>query len=310
MPFVSVIVPNYNHARYLSKRLDSIFNQSFDNFEIIILDDASSDDSKDVISKYMHEDKVSHVVFNETNSGSAFKQWQKGIDLAKGQWIWIAESDDWCDDRLLENLVKNTELDANCVISFCQSNYCEEDKEVLQNMAFHTDSVSKTHWLSSYLNNGAVEIRKYLLYKNTIPNASAVLFKKITYHNVDKSFIKMKMCGDWLLWIQLLKKGNIAFCAESLNNFRTHNSTTRVLDSLEKRRTRLEEEYQIVTDIKDEFGFFSIDIAHRLNDILAEYNKCFIDNWHLLFPYLYKGKIPYLDFLKFKMRKILAYNYK
>ena len=91
MPKVSVIIPNYNHAQFLEQRVESVLNQTFQDFEIIFLDDASTDNSKEVFSKYSNHPKISHVIFNETNSGSPFKQWNKGFGLSTGEYIWIAE---------------------------------------------------------------------------------------------------------------------------------------------------------------------------------------------------------------------------
>ncbi|MEG2479884.1 MAG: glycosyltransferase family 2 protein, partial [Mucinivorans sp.] len=92
-PKVSIIVPSYNHAPYLKERLDSILGQTFRDFELIILDDSSTDNSQQIIEQYSSEPRVSHVVYNKINSGNTFVQWQKGVDLAQGEWIWIAESD-------------------------------------------------------------------------------------------------------------------------------------------------------------------------------------------------------------------------
>ena len=106
MSKVSVIVPNYNHGRYLKQRVDSILDQSFQDFELILLDDASSDNSRDVLESYRSNVHVSHIVYNEKNGGTPFKQWDKGIELAKGEWIWIAESDDFADKFFLESLME------------------------------------------------------------------------------------------------------------------------------------------------------------------------------------------------------------
>lgn len=83
-PLVSVIVPNYNHAQYLEQRLDTVFNQTYQNFEVIILDDKSTDNSLEVINRYKDNPHLSQIVVNEQNTGSPFKQWDKGINLAKG----------------------------------------------------------------------------------------------------------------------------------------------------------------------------------------------------------------------------------
>ena len=95
-PLVSVIVPNYNYARYMDERMQSILNQTYQNFEIIILDDCSTDNSRKVIEKYRGNPHVVAIVYNKENSGSTFKQWNKGFSIAKGELIWIAEADDTC----------------------------------------------------------------------------------------------------------------------------------------------------------------------------------------------------------------------
>ena len=96
LPLVSIIVPNYNHAKYLSARMDSILNQTFQDFEVIILDDCSTDNSRTVIDSYRDCEKVSNIVYNEVNSGSPFIQWNRGVSLARGSLIWIADTDDFC----------------------------------------------------------------------------------------------------------------------------------------------------------------------------------------------------------------------
>lgn len=90
-PLVSIIIPNYNHAKYLDERIESCINQTFQDFEIIILDDCSPDNSKEVIEKYRNHPKVTNIIYNTTNSGSTFIQWNKGFEPAKGKYIWIGE---------------------------------------------------------------------------------------------------------------------------------------------------------------------------------------------------------------------------
>ena len=108
-PLVSVIIPNYNYAHYLEERMDSVLNQTFQDFEIIILDDASTDGSIKVIEKYKSHPKIASVVINGSNSGSPFKQWKKGIQLARGKYIWIVEADDVADLSFLETTVRLAE---------------------------------------------------------------------------------------------------------------------------------------------------------------------------------------------------------
>src|SRR4028118_950123 len=101
MPEVSVIVPNFNHAPFLKQRFDSILGQDYENLELIILDDCSVDNNREIIDQYRNHPKVTEVVYNDFNSGSTFRQWKKGLELAKGKWIWIAESDDYANPGFL-----------------------------------------------------------------------------------------------------------------------------------------------------------------------------------------------------------------
>jgi glycosyltransferase involved in cell wall biosynthesis len=103
-PRVSVAVPNYNHARFLRQRLDTILAQTYQDFELILLDDCSTDESRTILEQYAGDPRA-RLEFNEVNSGSTFKQWNKGVRLAQGKYVWIAESDDYSDARFLERLV-------------------------------------------------------------------------------------------------------------------------------------------------------------------------------------------------------------
>ena len=122
-PLVSVIIPNYNHAQYLEKRIDTVLNQTYQNIEVIILDDKSTDNSLEVIEQYRNHPKVAQIVVNEQNTGSPFKQWDMGINLANGELIWIAESDDYNELIFLEELIAEWNRHSNVVLAF--SNYVQ-----------------------------------------------------------------------------------------------------------------------------------------------------------------------------------------
>src|ERR1700709_2423208 len=105
MPKVSIIIPNYNHEKFLDLRITSVLNQTYQDFEVIILDDASTDNSRAVIERYRQHPKVSRIVYNTNNSGSPFSQWEQGMHLAAAEWLWIAESDDYASPGFLSSLV-------------------------------------------------------------------------------------------------------------------------------------------------------------------------------------------------------------
>lgn len=217
-PLVSVIVPNYNHAKYLDVRLQSVLGQTYQNFEVIILDDHSSDNSIEVIEKYRHNEHVSAVLCNKKNSGSPFIQWNQGFELAKGELVWIAESDDDCSSTFLDRLVRKFKVNANLVFAFCRSVEIDESgnhKKILQSM-----------FPSDILVDGMAFNKKYQIWGNKVWNASSVVFRKETAMSIDKQYMKFRGAGDWLFWIEMAERGNVAVVAEPCNFYRIYDQNT------------------------------------------------------------------------------------
>jgi len=225
VPKVSVIIPNYNHDRFLTKRIQTILDQTFQDFEIIYLDDASTDESDAAIAPFLP--RLTHVIKNETNSGSPFKQWNKGARLAKGEYLWIAESDDYADKHFLERLVDILDRHPNVGLAYCQSWGVDEGDRILQSWKLNTDTLDLERWQQDFISDGKDECQRYLIYKNTVPNASATLIRRSVYEQVGSAEESLKLCGDWLTWIKILMQSDIAFVADSLNYFRTHAHSVR-----------------------------------------------------------------------------------
>lgn len=213
MPKVSVIIPNFNHAKYLKERIESVLYQTYQDFEVILMDDCSTDDSRKVLDQYRSHPKVTQVIYNELNSGSTFRQWKKGITFAKGAYIWIAESDDWCEPTLLQTLVSGIEKEEDVVISYCQS-YCVNDQH---NIIFQSN-----HPVLSEIVQGSVFIQKYLSVPVALFNASMAIWKKEFFEQVPEELTNFRFCGDWYFWIQLSKFGKVHISGKVLNYFRKH----------------------------------------------------------------------------------------
>ncbi|MEK6480085.1 glycosyltransferase family 2 protein [Catalinimonas sp. 4WD22] len=234
-PLVSVILPNYNHRRYLPKRIESIFDQTFRDFELIILDDCSTDQSQEFIKEYAQRDARVKTYFNKKNSGSTFRQWNKGVELAKGKFIWIAESDDWADITFLEKLIKSINKGENIGIAYSQSYEINESDEVIASRIEWTNDLSNhKKWVEDYWNLGVNEINENLCLKNTIPNVSAALIRRDAYISVGEADNSMKYAGDWELYIKILMQFNIAFVSEPLNYNRRHDQSQRVKNTYTK----------------------------------------------------------------------------
>lgn len=211
MPEVSVIVPNYNHARYLRQRIDSILAQSFRDFELILLDDCSNDESCAVLESYRDHEKVSVLHFNEKNSGSTFFQWERGIRMARGKWVWIAESDDFAEPDFLEVLWKNAQSHENVGISYCASHWVDDQSKPGKDLSMYQHSFFK---------NGMEEVREQLLIHCSIQNASSAIIRRDLALHAVRGLGRYKACGDWIFYVRVLQRSDLVHHAGKLNYFR------------------------------------------------------------------------------------------
>ena len=226
MPPVTVIVPNYNHARFLPKRIESILKQTFQDFELILLDDCSTDDSRAILSSYASDPRVT-IEFNKVNSGSAFKQWNRGVRLARGEYVWIAESDDYADPRLLERLLAALEADEKVTYAYCRSWRAMEDGH-MDGFADPLLSASEVlRWSADFCADGPQECRTYLVLANPTANASAVVFRRKVFEQVGGADERFRIAGDWKLWASMALRGRVAYVSEPLNYYRSHPETVR-----------------------------------------------------------------------------------
>lgn len=225
-PLVSVIVPNYNHAPFLVRRLDSILNQTFRDFELIVLDDCSTDNSRDVLRNYENQFSMKLVV-NEKNSGSPFAQWRRGALLAGGRYLWIAESDDAADPQLLDTLVKVMTKHPNVGLAYCQSYRTDANDVRYNTYDYYNNDLDSNYWKSDFVNKGVNEISRWLIRRNTVPNASAVLVRRDVFLDASEDAQRYRLCGDWWTWARVLLVSDIAFVAQPLNYFRMHTTSVR-----------------------------------------------------------------------------------
>ncbi|MCQ2974922.1 MAG: glycosyltransferase family 2 protein [Bacteroidales bacterium] len=294
MPKVSVIVPSYNHAKYLKERIDSILNQTFQDFELILLDDCSKDNSAEILLSYKNNKKVSNVIINEKNSGSTFKQWQKGISIAKGSYVWIAESDDYADVSFLEKLVDILEKNHNVGLAYCQSYKVDEVGNVFGDMLCHTQNLDAIRWQKDYFNNGKDEILNYLIYINTIPNASAILFRKSLINTIPNFIINMRLVGDLYFYCYVLMRSDVAFLAQKLNYFRFHYNSVR---KTSKHEQTIREHAVGYSYLNKKFHF-SKTIKYKIIDQFVGFelyvqfvNSTFVKKINLWFMILFKARM-------------------
>ena len=226
-PKVTAILPCFNHSQFLEERIHSVVTQTHPVDQIVFLDDASSDRSVFLAKKLLlyFPGQVDYHIRTK-NSGSPFVQWNTGVTLAKHELIWIAETDDTCDPRLIENLYNDIERH-EAVLAFSQSRSIDELGKDLGSAASYTDDLWPGGFVGSFSMDGEKFNAIYMTRQNVIPNASAVLFKKFAYISAGLANESMRFCGDWDAWIRICAQGKVRFNANELNYFRCHPSTTR-----------------------------------------------------------------------------------
>jgi lipopolysaccharide biosynthesis protein/glycosyltransferase involved in cell wall biosynthesis len=229
-PKVSIIVPNYNHEKYLRQRLDSIYSQTYDNFEVILLDDCSTDESRKILLEYAnkYKDKTRYI-FNEKNSGSVFIQWERGIAEATGELIWIAESDDYCSDNLISSMVKYFS-DESVMLAYCRTVFEREDSKVWTTET-HLSDIDEEKWKSDFVESAHRIVNDALGKVNIIANVSSAIFRHPgEMHFTDKEkWRSLRFCGDWVFYLHVIRGGAMAYTTKATNYYRQHEKNTSTL---------------------------------------------------------------------------------
>jgi glycosyltransferase involved in cell wall biosynthesis len=211
--------------------------------ELIFLDDCSSDDSVEVATRLLGRADVDwRIVRNETNSGSVFSQWKKGIELASGDFVWIAEADDESEPDFLRTVMRGLQI-PGMVMSYCESQQIDAGgNRLAADYSAYVATVDSRHWRNHFASDGAQEVSQYLSIMNTIPNVSAVLFERTRLSEVMahafEDIRRFRVAGDWRLYVEVLRKGGVSFNPAALNRHRRHQQGV----TLGERRAQLIEE--------------------------------------------------------------------
>ncbi len=226
---VSVVVPNYNYARYLAGRLNSLFAQTYPVAEVVVLDDASTDDSAAVV-----RDAAAAVgrsvrwVPSGSNSGSVFKQWQRAADLARSEWLWIAEADDQADPEFLAALCRVLADAPDAILAFSDSRAVDAGGVALwpDHQGYYARSGASMLGQNGVFPAGAF-LRECLSTRNLILNASAVVWRRTALQQAlrrcDADLAGFAMAGDWRIYAEALSAGGtVAYVARPLNTHRRH----------------------------------------------------------------------------------------
>lgn len=170
MPQISVIVPVYNVERYLPRCINSILNQTFPDFELILVDDGSSDNCPFLCDEFQSKDKRVKTIHKQNGGLSSARN--AGIELAEGEYISFIDSDDWIESNMLQELYELAVSNKADVVE-CAFQRVEED-ELPQKLCNNTPHISERSGefaiMALYLGEGATPVVWNKLYKRQIFN--------------------------------------------------------------------------------------------------------------------------------------------
>ena len=232
-PRISVAVPSHDYARFLPERLSSIFAQTLPVEEVILLDDASTDDSVAVARTAARDWRRDlRIVGRDVNGGSVFLQWQAAASLARGTHLWIAEADDAADPTLLTRLARMLAEHPGIDIAFCDSRAVDSEGALL--MPSYKDYY-RSHAPGLLQQDGVFDgrdfLRRGLAERNTILNASAVVFRTEALRQAltrcTPELATWRVAGDWRIYVDILTHGNgrVGYLAAPLNAHRRHRAS-------------------------------------------------------------------------------------
>lgn len=275
-PKVSVIVPNYNHAPYLRQRITSIANQTYDNIELIILDDTSTDNSREVICALVNELGLdAKLEFNKVNAGNVFTQWQKGLSLATGDLVWICESDDFCEPDFLEHLVPAF-ADESVNIAFGRIQFSDSKGNFMPGLDGYREGAEPGIWNATLTRPAARWFAGGFGVNNVWANVGGGLFRRMNLDaQVWEEVRNFKICGDWFLYIHLAGGGQITYEPRAVAYFRQHDTNTSARNF--HQRYYYEENMEILRLLIRRWGIPTETRHAMLGKVRAQYDQFKLD---------------------------------
>lgn len=200
---VSIIVPVYNVDEYLEKCIQSILNQSYNNFELILINDGSSDSSLEICNKYKVKDNRIKII-NQTNQGVGVAR-NNGLNLAKGKYVYFCDADDFIEnDLLLDNVNLAEEYDANMVIFGNKEVFTDLTKYLTYKTNYYSSATEFRSIFSELFRNHNMHVLWNKLYKRCYIEEKEIrfstrtlgedsLFNKQIYSDLEKVFVNSKI---------------------------------------------------------------------------------------------------------------------
>lgn len=228
-PLVTALVPSYNHGRYIRERIESILQQTYPAVELIVIDDRSEDDS-DTVIRGLQQQHGFQYIRNARNSGTPFAAWERICELAKGEYIWVCESDDVAEPEFLQTAVQRLQASPGAVLFYCNSLVINDRSEVIGSTEeyFH-DIWRESRWDQDMSVAGPKELLDFQVRGQIVPNMSSALIATGAFRKGFTPYLKkLRLTGDWLFIGDVIRQGGVEFSNRKLSRFRKHEVTSRV----------------------------------------------------------------------------------
>lgn len=275
---VSVIVPSYNYARYMAERLNSIFDQSYPVFEIIVLDDASKDGAADAAQDVSDaRERQIKLVRRTTNSGNVFRQWKAGIDMAQGDYIWIAEADDMAAPDMLERMIAALQGQPDAVFAYCDSRAVDaQSQHMYDSYKGYYQQLGDDRLLQDGTFAALDFMRRFLSSRNLVLNASAVVWRteklRGAFETMGDAAYAFTCAGDWRVYIEgCLQGGSIVYVADPLNVHRRHDDSVTHALKKDKHLKEIQAIHDLVLKVFPKDKAVRKDIQVHMADLKKEW---------------------------------------
>jgi len=269
MPEVSVIIPTYNSARYVAEAVDSVLRQSFDDFEVIVIDDGSTDDTQSVMSRY-----GSPVRYIRQKNGGVSRARNRGIEESRSRYVAFLDADDtWFPNKLEKQMaaIRNQPSHRACYSAFLVVDSCLTPIEVNR---------SKRHLTA---------LEDLLLYGNVVGTPGTVLCERGLF---DRGGFdpELSQCADWDMWVRLAVETDFLYLNEPLICYRQHDA------NMSRNAPLLERDSLIVL----EKGFGMTDLPQSL---LSRKQEALARNYMVLAGTYFQAR-RYSDFVRCATKSI------
>lgn len=244
MPRISIIIPTYNRARFVAQAIESVQTQTFADWEMIVVDDASEDDTPGIVAKQVAQDQRIKYFRNEVNLGISRTR-NRGLELAQGEYIAVLDSDDiWCD---MEKLQKQSDfLEQHPDYSLIGGAVIlvdEQGSEIGRRQPPIADQ----------------DIRSGLLLKNTLVHSS-IMYRREAVKGLGGYDVKLSSGEDYDLWLRLGREHKLANLPDYVVKYRVHSGNISISERLKTLRINLE----LVKKNKDYYPGYFRALCRRL----------------------------------------------